>query len=140
MKILVIEDTEKHIREAKDFFKNKQDTNLVFAKTFEDAERHLVKGQVDGVISDIFFPLRKSPPWSQEEPIGVAVMILCRERNIPCILNTAGYHHGSRYQWICELQQELHLPGIIDASGDSYAEADTKNWEGAYNALCEISK
>lgn len=71
------------------------------------------------------------------EAFGVAVLIACTERKIPCVLNTAGYHHGAKYQWITLLVRTLKLPEIVDASSNRHAEAETKNWERALRALKE---
>jgi hypothetical protein len=152
MKILVIEDSEKHINDAREFFQNIPEIEVVYVKSFRDligysgtkieegAQQYLRVGKVDGVISDIYFPYDVSPNgyWQQEEPVGVMVMMLCRKHGIPCVLNTAGYHHGSKYQWIFELQGELGLERIVDASGDYFKEAETKNWPLAYKRLQDI--
>lgn len=135
MRILVIEDTKSHIEAAKEFFKDKSGIEVVFAEDYLSA-RPLES--FDGVISDIFFPLKKGDTtWGQVEPIGVSIMIQCQKGNIPCVLNTAGYHHGSRYQWICDLQRTLELPEIVDATGDYFKDADKKNWERAFEKLKE---
>jgi len=138
MKILVIEDNLKHLDDAKRFFAEQAGVQPIFTSTFHGAARFLEKGKVDGVISDIYFPLTNDITWGQPEAIGVSVMILCRERKIPCVLNTAGYHHGTRYQWVCDLQRALGLPEIVDASSNYNQEADTKNWQQAFDALREL--
>lgn len=145
MRILVIEDNVKHLSDAKDFFGSIDDLEVVFIDDFTAIE-DTMRGSLptffdgfDGVISDIFFPrCKNSREWGQEEPIGVAVMILCKELGKPCILNTAGYHHGSKYQWICTLQRSLRLPEMVDASGDYFKEADAKNWARALEALRKL--
>lgn len=144
-KILVIEDNEKHLNDAKAFFANIDDVKVTFIEDFEPIEDTIEGWSLptffdlfDGVISDIFFPrFANSKEWGQEEPIGVGVMILCKELGKPCILNTAGYHHGSKYQWILTLQRSLDLPDMVDACGDYFKEADEKNWE---RALAELRK
>lgn len=133
MKLLVIEDDQSHLATAKKFFAGQYDIEVVYSGTYSYAEGFL--GKVDGVISDIYFPLSANPMWRQEEPIGVAIMVLCRERGIPCVLNTAGYHHGSKYEWITQLIRALRMPEIVDASDDDFKEANTKNWQGALDAL-----
>jgi len=142
LNILVIEDNEKHLEDAERFFViHCGRVNVIFAKTYWEAAEYLDAAKVDGIISDIHFPRNDHPNWSQPEPIGAMVMVLCRERKIPCILNTDGYHHGSRNQWICDLQRSLGLPEIVDASTDYRKEAETKNWKKAYEKLLEeISK
>lgn len=138
MKILVIEDNQKHLEDAHRFLTSLKEVEVIYARTFRAAKPHLEPGVVDGVISDIYFPL-DSPysDYGQEEAIGVAVMILCRERKIPCVLNTSGYHHGKRYQWIFELLNALEHYVLIESGrwDQKHAEADSKNWELAFTTL-----
>jgi hypothetical protein len=141
MKILVIEDNEKHLNDAKAFFSGIVGLEVIYAEDYRKSKVSEKILEVDGVISDIFFPLAKGDnTWGQEEPIGVSIMMRCREMKLPCILNTSGYHHGSRYQWICDLQRDLKLPEIVDSSGDYFKDAETKNWKYAYEALTELIK
>ena len=160
MRILVIEDTPVHIEDAKNFFSGHPDVEVHYVSDYDQAldcinppvgrnsdEAHCrrlpVAGgdqsepRVDGVISDIFFPFRSMGPLSQPEPIGAAIMMICRELNLPCVLNTSGYHHGSRYQWICTLQRSFGLPEIIDGA-DSDVEAQHKNWSKAFRTLSNL--
>ena len=135
MKILVIEDSSKHLRDAAKFFSTQHPEIKIEYVTSIDPRWDIKPGAFDGVISDIFFPPKGC---SQEEPVGVAVMIICRELGIPCILNTTGYHHGPRYDWIVSLQRAIGLPNMVDATEDRYAEAETKNWAGALEALMRV--
>lgn len=139
MKILVIEDNQKHLNDAKEFFSTIEGVEVVYAVDYRNSRVKEKLTEVQGVISDIFFPLQKGDStWGQEEPIGVSIMIRCREMKLPCILNTSGYHHGSRYQWICSLQRDLELPEIVDASGDYFKDADKKNWKQAFEELQKL--
>jgi hypothetical protein len=142
MKILVIEDGFNHLAAARTFFATKPDVQVAYATTYSQARKYLAFDEpvsVDGIISDIFFPYHHESPHNNPEPIGVAVMIQARDKGIPCILNTAGYHHGSRYQWISGLQSELGLPQMVDQySDDQYTEAEGKDWNKAYNRLVGI--
>ena len=154
MKILVIEDTAKHLEDAKRFFATQPDVEVVYKKTFCELPGHIVADVdsrnkrpptelFDGVISDIFFP---DSDHSQPEPIGVAVMMLCRELNVPCVLCTDGYHHGDRYQWIDRFQQTLGLPQMIDRSPpydpsgnrDKQHVANEKSWRFAFETLKKL--
>ncbi len=141
MKILVIEDNEKHLRDAKKFFSAMSEIEVLYAEDYRGANVEEKLKEVGGVISDIFFPLKKGDKtWGQEEPIGVSIMMRCRELKLPCILNTSGYHHGSRYQWICDLQRDFSLPEIVDSTGDYFKEAETKNWQRAFDELSKLLK
>ncbi len=148
LNILVIEDDQNHLKDAKTFFGGIPDVTIRYAEDlcmtgFETVGRRRLGieglGKIDGVISDIFFPRAKGDKtYGQIEPIGVSIMIYCHELKIPCILNTAGYHHGSRYQWICSLQRFLGLPEFVDASSDFFEDSQSKNWESAYNRLLKL--
>ena len=72
-----------------------------------------------------------------QHPIGVTVLIIARERNIPCVLVTAGYHHGNKYQPVCEFQRSIGAPEIVDGVDGSMseAEAETKNWPKGLGVL-----
>ena len=144
-KIIVIEDNEKHLKDAQDFFATKCDEVVAsFYKDFKSVMDTLKDGEIDGVISDIYFPHSKDYP--EVQPIGVVVMMLCRERNIPCKLNTAGFHHGSKYQWIHELTQKFKFPMMLDMGDQNFytlggeGEAQAKNWEYAYSFLVKSMK
>ncbi len=140
MKILVIEDDAKHVADAKQFFASQEGIEVVYVSTMHGAIEHLMPGMVDGVISDIYFPFApyskyQGDTYTTPEPIGVSVMMICWERGIPCTLNTAGYHHGPKYQWIHELSLALRWPGIIDASRDLFKDAPEKRWDLAFKLL-----
>ncbi len=69
-----------------------------------------MRHEIDGVISDIYFPYDKSGKWSDpNQPVGLGIAVMCKDPriNIPCVLNTAGYHHGTKYQWIHEFKHFL---------------------------------
>ncbi|MBI2624490.1 response regulator [Candidatus Parcubacteria bacterium] len=136
MRILVVEDDAKHLADAEKFFASQVGVKVVcYARNLEEAWQYLDREKVDGVISDVYFPA--SDLYRSTEAFGVAVLIACTERKIPCVLNTAGYHHGDKYEWITRLVRTLKFPEIVDASRDRHAEAETKNWERALRALKE---
>lgn len=149
-RILVIEDDPKHLNDAKEFFRQVENVKVTFVEDYQsaigetaylDETQRTTLEDYDGIISDIFFPLIKSHgKWGQPEPIGVAIMMLCERLKLPCILNTAGYHHGSRYQWICSLQRRFDLPEIVDATKDHFEDAESKNWGTAFRMLSTLIK
>lgn len=133
MKILVIEDSQKHRDDAKRFFAGESGVTAIYSSDWGGAKHFLEeKGKIDGVISDIYFPYLNDSTWSQPEPVGVYVMMVCRERGIPCVLNTDGNHHGKRLQWIHEMILRLNLPAMIDTAED---EAESKHWQRAFGVL-----
>lgn len=139
MRILIVENDRKHRDDACKFFaQHYPDVEIMWAELQVEALSELSpygeKKAPDGVISDIFFPFGY-PPHDTEEPCGVAVMVVCREKDIPCVLNTAGYHHGLRYQWICDLTARLGGPLMVDTGSDYQEEKDSKNWDLAFRRL-----
>lgn len=150
-KILVIEDDPKHKKDAQAFFKGKPDVEAVYASMYSEAEkimfnsdektRKRIKGNIDGVISDIYFPLssERNGQWNQPEPIGVRVAVELSQLGIPFVLNTAGYHHGRRYEWIHQFAADQDWI-LIDVYGDYELDNDSKNWASAYEALEEKIK
>ena len=160
IRILVIEDQKKHQQDAKRFFaahpeveiKYRHDFNEVMRDIgftrrcgsgyYDDSEYRTAPHDpgMDGVISDIYFPPDEFEPEISEAS-GVVVALICREKGIPCVLNTEGWHHGLKYQWIAHLAKDGLFP-IFFASSRKMGkeEAVTKNWEGAFGKLCELIK
>ena len=148
-KILVIEDDFKHKQDARKFFEAQPDVEVTFASNYLDARKVMfdsdketyerIKGNIDGVISDVYFPLTSSQQWNQPEPIGVRVAVELSQLGIPFVLNTAGYHHGRRYEWINQFARDQGWE-IIDTGSDYEQDTDSKNWERAYQSLEERMK
>lgn len=60
LELLVVEDTPRHLADAKQFFGDLQQRGIVnatYAGTLAEAEQALATRSYDGVISDIFFPM-----------------------------------------------------------------------------------
>ncbi len=146
-KILVIEDDEKHIADAKEFFKEIKDWEVTYATNYEEASKIMFedphrfergKGNLDGIISDIYFPLNSRPKFEEEkQPIGVRVKIESGEMGVPCVLNTAGYHHGAKYEWINGLAyfQRWKIIDVEPLDPGKEDESNYKNWKEAYEEL-----
>jgi hypothetical protein len=146
-KILVIEDNKKHIADAKEFFKEVQDWDITYATNYEEASEIMFedrnkferrKGNLDGIISDIYFPLNSMQKFNHsEDPIGVRVKIESEKLGIPCVLNTAGYHHGAKYEWIASLAyfQKWKIIDVEPIDPSKEDEEDYKNWRDAYEEL-----
>ncbi|MFH1612062.1 MAG: hypothetical protein ABH887_02235, partial [bacterium] len=127
MNILVIEDNQKHTEDAKNFFEtqdvtvtyvsNYSDTREIMFKFNQETFKHDVNKDIDGVISDIYFPLTDNPQWNQPEPIGVRVAVELSQLRVPFVLNTAGYHHGRKYEWIHSFAQKQKW-SLIDTGED----------------------
>ncbi|MBR9703413.1 hypothetical protein GOV10_05210 [Candidatus Woesearchaeota archaeon] len=147
-KILLIEDQQQHIDDAVAFFEGVEDVQLIVARDFAEARKQyrqvtydesdesvVSAGDIDGVISDIYFPLtRTSRQWDQPEPLGVRVALDLEEMEVPLVLCTSGYHHGRRYQWIFSMAQERGWR-LVDSGSDYEVDAESKPWEEAYSSL-----
>jgi hypothetical protein len=142
-KILIIEDNLKHLQDAIDFFAEKPETKIITARNYEEAEKTLYKSNekyqrimpdIEGVISDIYFPLCNDSHWDQPEPIGIKVALECSRLGLPFVLNTAGYHHGRRYEWINHLASSEDW-NMVDNGSDYEQDADSKDWNWAFNCL-----
>jgi hypothetical protein len=156
-KILVIEDNQKHLQDAKNFFSAIEGIRVTYQecyKPFTGMTRNNTPHLGDdfrmyaGVISDIYFPIYKG---KTVQPIGVSVMFQCKMMNIPCVLCTSGYHHGDDYQWINDMLVGLrsdtewkNVPDMIDSNDgwDVSKEEDvkhvSKNWKKAWEELQKL--
>lgn len=149
LEILVVEDRQTHLADAKDFFSRVEGVNVSYATTFSEAEEYLgvhcaphpyCEPKVDGVITDIYLPIgnRFKGRSGDEDPVGLLVAARCHMKKLPFVFCTAGYHHGAKYNWINMLQRTMGWPEMVDGSGDPYAEAEHKPWERAYKTLKEV--
>lgn len=147
-RILVIEDEEKHIADAKEFFKSVEGVKLMVRRTYEDASYLMTRrvgegiensGEVDGVICDTYFPLSRSDEWSQPEAIGVRVATELSQVGIPFVLNTAGYHDDPRHKWISDMTytQDWYLFDC-DPRRLRHGEIASKDWRNAWRKLEEL--
>ena len=157
--ILIIEDDGKHLQDAKSNLIGithdaciagpekiilgaiKQNTEIglpayVFARTYREAAPWFKHS--DGIISDIYFPLDSKAPFNNIEPIGVRVASELEKLGKPFVLNTSGYHHGPKFQWIYEMVGNNKWDFI--ESGNSSGEGNTKNWKAAYETLIKKIK
>ena len=126
-KILVIEDNQKHLADAKTFFADKPEYQVEYVENGNKAMTLLRDTAYSAVVTDIFMPWDEQYP--NEEPIGFGIAMFCQKQKIPCVMNTAVHHHGARHQWISTLIYDLGLPQAVRAYGvDREAEAETKKW------------
>ena len=159
MKIIVVEDNKKHALEACDFFEGKgyqiscpskfepvlgESLSLVHCLEDFEAIRSQLEGTSGevGVLTDLYFPVRNpfvSPTSGELAPLGLIVMMVCKELGVPCVLVTAGFHHGSRYEEPTQALRVLGMPfqeTVVDHfEGDANAEAQTKDWTKALEKL-----
>lgn len=156
-KILVIEDSPKHLQDAKNFFSTVEGIEVTYRDRYEPFTSMTRNNtprlgddfrKYDGIISDIYFPGRAG---EKVQPYGVSVMFQAKMMNIPCVLCTAGYHHGDDYQWINDMWVGLrddagwdNVPAMVDSmygEGDLEQEGEkgeqvvTKGWKKAWEVL-----
>ena len=159
-KILIIEDDPKHLQDAKNFFSTIEGVEVTYRESYEPFNfmtRNNTPALGDdfrkynGIISDIYFPQKLG---KETQPIGVSVMFQCKMMNIPCVLCTDGYHHGSHYQWINDMVYALaqdaewkNIPKIIDSihgseklkeEGERGEEVAHKGWAKAWEELQKL--
>ncbi len=148
----MIEDKPEEMAKAKELL-DQQGIEGVYAQDFEEASYYLgVDGfcpdrgsltapQIDAVLSDIFFPLVKEGYFEdqyvgEEEPIGVAIAMICQRQGIPCILVSSEFHHGPRLQWVTALIRTLELPEIVGGTTSALRGVkEPKNWGRALETL-----
>ncbi|MBI2618055.1 response regulator [Candidatus Kaiserbacteria bacterium] len=158
MRILVIEDTQKHLNDAKKYVKGLVGCMVDFATTLCEAEELLMQNQYDGVISDVFFPA-KAGTSAETFMNAIAINSLLIAMGVHHVFNTAGNHHGRKYKgfiWktphnpLTESEED-HRSGeygrrpcydfrttgmIIEAyPNDSDGEKDAKQWQAAFRYI-----
>ena len=145
MRILIVEDNEKHMSDAIRVAKE-MGVEIATARNAAEAAKEMADGYwyddgqltalVDGVVSDIYMPLCDDDPWNHgSSPCGILVAHKAVKAGIPLVLCTAGYHHGSKYEWINQLARLLDWASIVDSSRDYHKEADTKPWKEALESV-----
>ena len=143
MKILVVEDNPEHMKAAVVAIQAVgheavQATNLL------EGDRRLIGYGIAGVITDLFIPdgVVGATVDEADQPRGLGIMLRARREGIPCIICTEGYHHGSKYNWICSLGRDFGWPEIVDSiasdGDDNEAESQSKNWQEALDTLLEM--
>lgn len=147
MRILVIEDSEKHTKDGMEYSRQLIGCTVDFATTLYDAMLLLQKHSYEGVISDVFFPAEVgAPAVSFENALAINSKLV--DMGIHHVFNTAGNHHGKKYQGFLHKTPRSAFNGgtqiynndfmatgmIIEAypEGDPGSEKDTKQWEAAF--------
>lgn len=100
MKILVIEDNEKHLNDAREYSSKLVGCTVDFATTLAEAMGLLEKNSYDGVISDVFFPAEAG---GSAETFENAITLSTRlvEMGVHHVFNTDGNHHGRKLMDFC---------------------------------------
>ncbi len=136
LEILITEDSAKHLADARTVSEGYAFINFTFATTLEEAEILIERNRYDAVVTDVFFPIRKS-----EEPTSDSGLNLAKKvdaKGIPFVYNTSGNHHGRAYSEFLKESGKIwanHGFGtgkMIEAYPENpNAEKDTKQWNAA---------
>jgi DNA-binding NtrC family response regulator len=143
MKILVVEDNEKHLQDAINSLGMINGLELLTAKCVADATKIIYKEKPDGVITDIFLPYRTGD--HADNPLGLLVAANAVSHEVNSVFCTNLFHHSEKMEWINQIFNDLRKPlkfqwgdYIIDNSPDK--ENQKKDWLGAYKHLTEIDQ
>ncbi len=141
MNILVVEDDPKHMKEAVEVIQA-AGHEVIQATDMYRAREYLYDDRPDGVITDLFIPDGAGGVNEDaDQPRGLGIVLMAQQEGIPCIICTAGYHHGSKYNWICGLGRRLHWPPMVDQLQDRHnyeVESQSKDWQEALDTLVKI--
>lgn len=149
MRILVIEDNEKHLNDARTYSGTLTGCAVDFATTLAEALELLQKNSYDGVISDVFFPAEVGASAETFEN-AIAVSAKLVEMGVHHVFNTSGNHHGRKYQdfiWKTPRatytddpkgnEYDFRTTGMVIEAypEDSNADKDTKQWQAAFRYI-----
>jgi CheY-like chemotaxis protein len=142
MRILLVEDDPKHGEDAVGAL-HAAGLEFMHAVTEGEAHAYLDHAKEHGithVITDLFMPHSSRAPWNHvNDPCGLAVALKAEKLGIPFVICTAGYHHGSRYDWICQIGRSRGWPEMVDQSAGGYeGEAPSKDWAKAISELVSL--
>ena len=98
-------------------------------------------GEITGVLTDLYFPAKPGFRIGDLAPLGLLVLMHCQSRGIPCIIVTAGYHHGTKYNQVnATLCQMGMAPRMVDCPEAGDGESQNKNWEEGLNRLLKLAE
>jgi hypothetical protein len=135
-----------HKADAQRFFENRSDVDVTYAAHYYESygllfDNHEETRSIDGVISDICFPMSDYKNMVHPVPAGVMVAVKLSQVGVPFVLNTSGYHHGKKYEWIHQLAKDQGWTVVESGSIENPdGESGPKNWERAYELLSEKMK
>lgn len=166
-KILVVEDEPRHLQDAKEFFGGIEKLEIHYATNLSDAQDFLGEfpiftryrfnfdeDKVDGVISDLHFPL--CPDEAAESPLaGLMLGNKCHYEQIPFVFCTEWFRHSEKYYFpINFINYASWKTHIIDTTHtdmpDEYFERIARNkyaltgeekkpWGAAYKYLQKLA-
>jgi CheY-like chemotaxis protein len=145
VRILVVEDNQKHISDAVAYVSRLENCNVDFATTLAGAVLLLEANKYNGIISDVFFPdVDGASADSFENAISLHKKAL--ELNTHVVFNTDGNHHGVKYRpFVFKLHNIDYISGdwkftdsgltIESYPKDENTNLDFKQWEAAFRYI-----
>jgi len=151
IRLLVVEDTSKHMDDARRYAQQLVGVTVDFASTLAEAMELLQKNAYDGVICDVFFPAAAGASTETfENAITLSTKLV--EMGVQHVFNTAGNHHGRKYEgFIWKTPRVIHTEnpddcydfrttGMIIESYESDADTDSKQWEAAFRYILLVKE
>ncbi len=141
-RILIIEDTAKHIADVKEIVLKVKKTFLeknipieiepVYATNLSEAMSQLES--VDAVMSDVFFPEREG---GKERACSVEIMKKTLSLHKAIVLVTSTWHHGEKTQPVFEISRQYGLLELFDCNPKDLknGEDEHKPWATALISL-----
>jgi hypothetical protein len=145
VRILVVEDNQKHLSDTVAYVSKLENCNVDFATTLAAALLLLEVNKYSGIISDVFFPdVDGANADSFENAIALHKKAL--ELSTHVVFNTDGNHHGIKYRpFVFKLHNIGHISGdwkftdsgltIESYPKDENANLDFKQWEAAFRYI-----
>ena len=135
IKILVIEDNPKHLKDVQDLLEDRiaqgVPLEVNYVSTLDVANEKLANNQYAGIMSDVFFPNKEG---DYETANGVEIMQYAFDNGLPFVLVTSLYHHDSKVDPISWQAREKGME-LIDLDRTQDELNNQKNWAGGYLAL-----
>ena len=152
MKLLILEDNEKHLNDVKNIVNTLKEIKADFVTNLIEALTLLNINRYDVVISDVFFPKKKEDNAESFEN-AIEIHKYLSQNKIYHIFCTSGHHHGNKYknfngktEIVSSNSQspfgnvgivlEVKQTGITTEGIDPNGESDTKPWTAAIAASC----
>jgi|GEM_PF-6577864 len=162
LEILVIEDKPEHLEQVQKMLERRVKEgcgiNPTYVSTYEEAEQVIREKNIDGIISDVFFPSKEGQGAENQ---AYKMFDLALSSKTPIVYCTDGYHHASHLspvnRWCREIKSRAGdsneakclveyktLVGLVDIYNDEtntdrdrskIGEAKMKNWPKAYFEL-----
>jgi CheY-like chemotaxis protein len=145
VRILVVEDNSKHLRDAKNYTSQLSHCLVDYATTLDSALLLLETNTYHGIISDVFFP---DVQGGCAETFNNALTINDKalDLKIHIVFNTNGNHHGNKYRkFVWKTPVAVHndhnyhflTTGMIIESypEESNDELDFKQWQAVFRYI-----